>query len=231
MSITARLNHFRKSPWGLALILPLFLIPLTTHLSVRLWILDGYVYLIYLPLAVVIALLLVYDWGAFPGIVLGLSYYYFDRYAVVPAALIVCIYLIVLAGGWTGYRLQTRRKWCVDYGELRLMPVRLLWLVFVIPVLFGLLMQMVAATGIMPLKGTVFPRDFLSLHTLLNLQSVMLSSMTMVQICYLLLRGLRKPAFFRIIYRRMQRQAAAGVSRMEYLAWICPIVFLLGMLM
>lgn len=231
MCTTARLNHFRKSPWGLALILPLLLIPLTTHLSVRLWVLEGYVYLIYLPLAVMIALMLVYDWGALPGITLGLSYYYFNRYAPEPASIIIGIYLIVLAAGWSGYRLQARRRWCVDYGELRLMPVRLFWLVFFIPTLFGLMMQIVAASGLMPLKGSVFSRDLLSLHTLLNLQSVMLSSVTMVQICYLFIRGLRKPAFFRMIFLRIQRQAAAGVSRIEYLAWLCLLVFLLAMLM
>ena len=231
MCIAARLNHLRKSPWGLALVLPLLLIPLTTQLSVRLWVLDGYVYLIYLPLSVMIALLLVYDWGALPGIALGLSSYYLHRYATEPALIIIGIYLIVLAAGWAGYRLQTRRRWCVDYGELRLIPSRLFWLVFFIPTLFGLMMQAVAACGLMPLKGTVFSRDLLSLHTLLNLQSVILSSVTMVQICYLFIRGLRKPAFFRIIFLRIQRQAAAGVGRIEYLVWLCLVVFLLSMLM
>lgn len=133
MIITARLNRFRQSPWGLALILPAILMPLTTQLSVRLWMLDGYVYLIYLPLAMIIAMLLVYDWKAFPGIATGLSLYYFNRYAPGPAAAIAASWLMALLSGWSGYRLQVKRRWGVSYGELRLMPNRLFWLAFFIP--------------------------------------------------------------------------------------------------
>ncbi|WP_380183688.1 EAL domain-containing protein [Kalamiella sp. sgz302252] len=231
MITTAHLNRFRKSPWGLALILPAILMPLATQLSVRLEIMDGYVYLIYLPLATMIALMLVYDWGAFPGIVLGLSLYYFNRYAPLPAAVISASWLMALAAGWGGYRFQTKRRWGVDYDELRLMPCRLLWLVVVTPVLFIFLMQTLASAGVVPLRKSIFSWQILSLHTLLNLQSVLLACVAMVPICYLVARSLRSPGYLRLILPRLRRQFSPEVSKTECVIWLMLLVFLLTMLL
>ncbi|MBV4367983.1 sensor domain-containing phosphodiesterase [Erwinia phyllosphaerae] len=231
MRITAPLNRFRHSPWGLALILPALLMPLAAQLSVRLWMLEGYVYLIYLPLALMIALLLVYDWSAFPGIVVALIIYYFNRYSPTTAAVISCTWCIALLTGWAGYRLQTKRRWGVDYGKLRLMPVRLFWLAFFIPVLLVLLMQAIAAAGVVPLKGSIFYANPLSLHTLLNLQSVLLTCIAMMPVCYLLIRSLRSQGFLRLIILRTRQQFSPEVGRAEYIIWLCLLVFLLSMLL
>lgn len=231
MTITARLNRFRQSPWGLALVLPVILMPLATQLSVRLWMLDGYVYLIYLPLAVMIALLLVYDWLAFPGIALGLSVYYFNRYAPVPAAVITSVWLTALLSGWAGYRLQVKRRWGVNYGELRLMPERLFWLVLVIPSLFVFMMQALATAGVVPLRGSIFSWEALSLHTLLNLQSVLLASVTMVPVCYLVIRSLRSTGYLRLVFLRLRQQLSPEVSRTEFFIWVFLLAFLLTMLL
>lgn len=231
MIITARLNRFRQSPWGLALILPAILMPLTTQLSVRLWMLDGYVYLIYLPLAMIIAMLLVYDWKAFPGIATGLSLYYFNRYAPGPAAAIAASWLMALLSGWSGYRLQVKRRWGVSYGELRLMPNRLFWLAFFIPSLFVFMMQALAMAGLVPLKGSIFPWELFSLHTLLNFQSVLLACVTMVPVCYLVVRSLRSPGYLRLTIFRLRQQFSPEVSKTEGVVWTLLLAFLLTMLL
>jgi len=231
MIITARLNRFRKSPWGLALVLPAILMPFSTQLSVRLWMLDGYVYLIYLPLAMMIALLLVYDWNAFPGIAVGLVIYYFNRYAPVSAAIICGTWMLSLLSGWAGYRLQAKRRWGVSYGELRLMPKRLIWLVIFIPTLFVFMMQILATSGVVPLKGSIFSWDPLSLHTLLNFQSVLLACVTMVPICYLIVRSLRSPRYLRWVIFHLRQQFSPEVSRTEYIVWVFLLTFLLTMLL
>lgn len=231
MTIKARLNRFRQSPWGLALILPAILMPIATHLSVRLWMLDGYVYLIYLPLAMIIALLLVYDWLAFPGITLGLSVYYFSRYAPASAVVIICAWLTALLSGWCGYRLQVKRHWGVNYGELRLMPVRLLWLVFFLPFLFVFMMQVLATAGVVPLHGSIFSWEAFSLHTLLNFQSVLLACVTMVPVCYVAIRSLRSAGYLRLIFLRFRQQLSPEVSRTEFFIWFFLLAFLLTMLL
>lgn len=231
MNITHCISRFSQSAFGLPLILPLLLMPLSTQLSIRLVVEGGYVYLIYLPLAMYLAMLLVFDWRAMPGIALVLSLYYFSRFSPLPAALIISVTLAVLALGMKGYKLHAGRRGKADYGGLSLAQVRLLWLAFLIPTLFIFGMQGVATTGVVALDGTVFTPGLFTLHTLLNYQSVLLSCVTMVQIYYFAIRCIRKPRFIRVIYCRLTRQRAANLHPYEGVAWLSLVAFLLVMLL
>lgn len=231
MNITHWISRFSQSAFGLPLILPLLLMPLSTQLSIRLVVEGGYVYLIYLPLAMYLAMLLVFDWRAMPGIALVLSLYYFSRFSPLPAALIISVTLAVLALGMKGYKLHAGRRGKADYGGLSLAQVRLLWLAFLIPTLFIFGMQGVATTGVVALDGTVFTPGLFTLHTLLNYQSVLLSCVTMVQIYYFAIRCIRKPRFIRVIYCRLTRQRAANLHPYEGVAWLSLVAFLLVMLL
>ncbi|WP_338574094.1 EAL domain-containing protein [Erwinia billingiae] len=231
MNITHWISRFSQSAFGLPLILPLLLMPLSTQLSIRLVVEGGYVYLIYLPLAMYLAMLLVFDWRAMPGIALVLSLYYFSRFSPLPAALIISVTLAVLALGMKGYKLHAGRRGKADYGGLSLAQVRLLWLAFLIPTLFIFGMQGVATTGVVALDGTVFTPGLFTLHTLLNYQSVLLSCVTMVQIYYFAVRCIRKPRFIRVIYCRLTRQRAANLHPYECVAWLSLVAFLLVMLL
>lgn len=231
MNITHWISRFSQSAFGLPLILPLLLMPLSTQLSIRLVVEGGYVYLIYLPLAMYLAMLLVFDWRAMPGIALVLSLYYFSRFSPLPAALIVSVTLAVLALGMKGYKLHAGRRGKADYGGLSLAQVRLLWLAFLMPTLFIFGMQGVATTGVVTLDGTVFTPGLFTLHTLLNYQSVLLSCVTMVQIYYFAIRCIRKPRFIRVIYCRLTHQRAANLHPYECVAWLSLVAFLLVMLL
>ncbi|MEN4889023.1 EAL domain-containing protein [Erwinia billingiae] len=231
MNITHWISRFSQSAFGLPLILPLLLMPLSTQLSIRLVVEGGYVYLIYLPLAMYLAMLLVFDWRAMPGIALVLSLYYFSRFSPLPAALIVSVTLAVLALGMKGYKLHAGRRGKADYGGLSLAQVRLLWLAFLMPTLFIFGMQGVATTGVVALDGTVFTPGLFTLHTLLNYQSVLLSCVTMVQIYYFAIRCIRKPRFIRVIYCRLTHQRAANLHPYECVAWLSLVAFLLVMLL
>ena len=66
------LRRFRRSWWGMPLWLALLLMPLSGSLSVRLSLPDGPVYLLFLPITLTVALLMVFDWAALPGITLAL---------------------------------------------------------------------------------------------------------------------------------------------------------------
>lgn len=231
MNITNWISRFSQSVFGLPLILPLLLMPLSTQLSIRLVVDGGYVYLIYLPLAMYIAMLLVFDWRAMPGIALVLSLYYFSRFSPLPAVLIIGVTLAVLALGLKGYKFHAGKRYKADYGGLSLTQVRLVWLAFLTPTLFILGMQGVATTGVVALDGTVFTPGLFTLHTLLNYQSVLLSCVTMVQIYYFAIRCIRKPRFFRVIYCRLTRQRTANLHRYECVAWLSLVAFLLVMLL
>lgn len=230
MRISHWIARFSQSALGLPLLLPLLLMPLSSQLSVRLGIESGYVYLIYLPLAMHIAFLLVFDWRAMPGLILVLSLYYFQRYSVIPATLIVLVTSGALALGWKSYKLHAGRRWNADYGGILLMKVRLLWLAFLTPLLFILGMQVVAYSGFVLRKSTVFSPTLFTLHNLLNLQSLLLSCLTMIQVYYFAIRCLRKPRLIKVIFLRIRKQAAASVSGEEFLGWMGLMGFLLVML-
>ncbi|WP_052118343.1 sensor domain-containing phosphodiesterase [Erwinia oleae] len=233
MIINNIFKNFNKSMWGLPLLLPVILMPLSTQLSVRLFLPQGYVYLIYLPLAVMVAMLMVYDWAAFPGIALSLIVYYFQRYQhqLLAAWVVTGIFLATLVICWTGYKLHARKRWSVDFSELRLMPIRLFWLAFMVPTLFSVGMQLMLAVGFVPAQRSIFSREMFSLHTLLNYQSVLLSCMAMMPISYLAIRSLRNPTFIRLIYRRARRQAAHEVKKTEFFTWSSLLIFLMAMLL
>ncbi|WP_072017597.1 sensor domain-containing phosphodiesterase [Erwinia typographi] len=222
--------RFSRSPLGLPLLLPLLLLPLSTQLSIRLTIEEGYVYLIYLPLAMYVAMLLVFDWRAMPGIGIALSLYYFSRFTPLGALAIVTTTIAVLALSWSGYKWHSGRRWKADFSGLGLMPVRVLWLAFILPLLCIISMQIVAKTGIVPLRGTLFAPGIFSLYALLNFQSMLFSCVVMIQIFYFVIRCLRKPRFCRVVYARISRQRAANVNFYEFGLWLGLVAFLLGML-
>lgn len=222
--------RFSRSPLGLPLLLPLLLLPLSTQLSIRLTIEEGYVYLIYLPLAMYVAMLLVFDWRAMPGIALALSLYFFSRFTPLGSLAIVATTMTVLALSWSGYKWHAGRRWKADFSGLGLMPARVLWLAFILPLLCILSMQIVVKTGIVPLRGTLFAPGIFSLYALLNFQSMLFSCVVMIQIFYFAIRCLRKPRFCRVIYARISRQRAANVNFYEFGLWLGLVAFLLGML-
>lgn len=224
--------RFRQSPFSalvLPVILPFLLMPLATELSVRLLREEGYVYLIYLPLAMYIGMLLVFDWLAIPGIFLVLCLYYFPRYDHFQAVVIISATLLAVSLGWKGYKVHAGKRWRANYGGLSLMQVRLLWLAFLTSTIFILIMQLVAWSGIIASEGTVFPSGLFTLNTLLNFQSLFLSCVTMIQVFYYAIRCMRKPRFARVVWSRMKKQAAA-VSGYELMLWSVLLITLLVVL-
>lgn len=233
MRITARFARFGQknlSALILPLILPFLLMPLSNELSVRLLREEGYVYLIYLPLAMYIGMLLVFDWLALPGIFLALCLYYFPRYNSLQAVVIISATLLAVSLGWKGYKAHAGKRWRANHGGLSLMQVRLLWLVFLNCVIFILIMQLVVWSGVISSEGTVFPTGLFTLNTLLNFQSLFLSCVTMIQIYYYGIRCIRKPRFARVAWNRMKKQCATGVNGYELMVWSVLLITLLTVL-
>lgn len=230
MTKLVMLQTLSRRWWGLPLLFALLLMPVASSMSVRLWFPEGYVYLIYLPLALMIALLMVFDWGALPGIVLALCWHYFHRYTGTQATVIVLLIMTTLVLGWSGYRAQTKKRWGISFGEVSQVSARLFWLAFAMPTMFIAMMQLAMPIGILPVTNSVFAHDFYSLHTLLNYQSVLLASLATVQLFYYMLRIFRNPYYLRILSGRCQQQFAAGVTLREWFSWLALMLAALIML-
>ena len=230
MTKSTLLKMFATRFWGLPLVLSLGVIPVASALSVRLWLTEGYVYLIYLPLAAIVALLMVFHWSALPGIVLALCVRYGERYTLVQAITIVAVFMIAISICWGGYSQQANRRWRSGFGELQMIAGRLFWLAFALPTLFIILMQIVTPMNILPLDHSIFSSELFSTRTLLNYQSVMLALLSSAQLFYFLFRVIRNPRFCLTLYHRCRSEFSPTVTCKEWALWQGLVLFLLYML-
>ncbi|MBD8215704.1 sensor domain-containing phosphodiesterase [Erwinia persicina] len=230
MKKSALLTLFNHRWWGLPFLLGMLLMPLASSLSVRLWLPDGYVYLIYLPLAMMIAMLMVFDWAAFPGIFAALCWHNFSSYSVPQAIIIIAIFMATLMICWAGYRSQTRSRWSISFGDLKQVGTRLFWLAFAVPTLFTLLFQAMVPLAILPEINSIFVRQSFSLQTLLNYQSTLLSSLAMVQLFYFSIRTLRHPRFYLILKARCKQEFSPTATVREWLCWVALLLMSITML-
>lgn len=230
MKKSVLLTKFTHYWWGLPFLLALLLMPLAATLSVRLWLPDGYVYLIYLPLAMMIAMLMVFDWAALPGIFAALCWHYFSSYTAPQAIVIIAIFMVTLTLCWGGYRSQTKKRWGISFGDLTQVGRRLFWLAFAVPTLFTLFIQAMMPLGILPEINSIFVRNSFSLQTLLNYQSTLLSSIAMVQMFYFVIRIVRNPRFFSIAKARCKQEFSPTATLREWLAWVVLLMMSVTML-
>lgn len=223
-------KQFSTRWWGLPLVLPLVLMPLSSHFSARLALPEGYVYLIYLPLAMMLALLMVFDWAALPGICIALLCRYLLIVSPGQALIVSIIFLIGMSISWMGYRMQTRNRWGAGFGELSMTPLRLFWLAFFLPTLMLILLQTVVTLGVLPEASVIFSSDPFTIRTLINFQSLLLSCVSLLQVYYWLIRMVKTPRFAGVFWSRLKRQIAQEVTARELLCWGVLMAVMLGIL-
>ncbi|PKH21938.1 hypothetical protein CIG19_14635 [Enterobacterales bacterium CwR94] len=216
--------------WGFPLFLPLLLLPLSSLLSARLTLEEGSVYLIYLPLAMMVALLMVFDWAAIPGIALALAWRYMPLYGEFSALFTVGAFLVALCGCWWGYRLQTGGRWGVNFGELRLSLVRLFWLTAMLPAMVVILIQLMVTLELIPAERVIFTADPFTLRNLIFYQSGLIAALTATQVYYCLIRIVRSPHFARILWKRLRDQIAPEVGVLEIVLWLASVVCVIAFL-
>ncbi len=223
----AWLKSFSAKWWGLPLLLPLMLLPISRLLSARLHLAEGDVYLLFLPLAMMVALLMVFDWAALPGIALALAWHYGALLNWVPTLAICSVFLTALSSCWLGYRAYAGRHWGISVGGTRLMSVHLLWFGFFLPALFVALLQLIVTLSIVPEENAILPRSPFAVRTLINYLSVLLSCVSMIPLYYCLLRIFKNPRFARQLIQQIKRQIADEVTRGELFGWIVLLILLL----
>ncbi|RWR00806.1 membrane protein [[Pantoea] beijingensis] len=230
MQILRWLKQFRTHWWGLPFFLPLLLLPLSSQFSARLLLPEGYVYLIYLPLAMMAAMLMVFDWAALPGIILALLCRYFWIYTPGQAFITCLVFIASLLVCWLGYRTHSGKRWRAGFGELSMTPVRLFWLAFFLPTLVVVLYQMMVTMGFVPVNTSIFARDPFTIRALINYQAVLISCITMLQFYYFLIRIIKNPRFARTLWRHLNAQIAEDVPRLELVCWGILLAIMLGAL-
>jgi EAL domain-containing protein (putative c-di-GMP-specific phosphodiesterase class I)/GGDEF domain-containing protein len=216
--------------WGLPMICGLIMIPLSSWLSPSVMLEQGRTYFIYLPLAACVALLMVYDWRAFPGITTALLIRYVDKNGPETGVIVTLIFLFTLSVCWMGYRAYTQNRWSVSIGLMKMVKPRLIWLVGLMGTFFVLLLQLVIGLGLLPNEVGVSVDQSFNLPALINYQAVLIGCMSSMQLFYYILRIIRQPHFAIVLLQRMKRDMAPNVTKNEIRLWFSLLILFVVLL-
>ncbi|NTX81377.1 EAL domain-containing protein [Serratia proteamaculans] len=223
-------KHLRERWWGYPLIWGLLLIPFAGWLSPRIMLSEAKVYLLYLPLAACIALLMVYDWRALPGITLAIMFRYASRLGLEIGILVTSLYLLCLILCWLGYRSQTQRRWCAAPGVPALVKARLIWLVVLPALLFVFGLKLLVGLAQVPDELGMMPGNSDYLLALVNFQALLLGCLSAMPLFYFMLRLLNKPRFALTLWRRFGREMAPTADKKELSLWLLVLVSMVALL-
>lgn len=216
-------QDMRHKWWGLPAIFALVLIPVTSWLSPMISLPDGRTYLIYMPMATCVALLMVFDWAALPGIVLTLFLRYYLRIGFEMGMLMTVIYFAALSLAWLGYRWQAGSRWSAPLGLMNLAKARVGWLLIFLTLFLVIVLQIVIESGLLPDYLGMATRDFFTLRTLVNLQGMVLGILLNSHVIYLVIRIIRKPHYLRVVCTRLRQEMAPGVKFAEIMLWFAVL--------
>jgi len=217
--------------WALPLILPGLLLPLVAGLSAQ-TLLDGSrVFLLYMPLALMTAFVMLFGWAAFPGIALALLI----RYLPIKGELITFVYvlhcLVPLGISWFCYHVFVPRRRAVRFDMMNLVIARLFWLVWVNGTLFLLFYEAGLLLGLYDQEFLTFPETLWTVRTLINYQAVLVGCLTGLPFFYYLLRIIVNPMFAKSFWCRMLAQKQQGVKFSEIVIWCALIVLFMVLLL
>jgi len=223
-------NELRHKWWGLPIFCALVLIPLSSSLSPIIFLPEGRTYLIYMPLATCGALLMVFDWAAYPGIVLTLFLRYYLRVGAEMGTLMTVIYFTSLFLAWLGYRWQAGSRWSAPLGLMNQAWVRVGWLLIFLTFFFIIVLQIVVESGLLPEYLGMATRDFMTLRTLINLQAMILGILLNSHLIYLIIRIIRRPRYWRVLRMMLRKQCAPGVKPAEMVLWFIVLGTMVALL-
>lgn len=226
-------RQFRRRWWGVPLWLALLLMPLSGMLSVKLLLPDGPVYLLFLPVTLTVALLMVFDWAALPGITLAILWHYLTIFS--PGQALICCVLFIcgISSCWLGYRAWAGRQWGATPGTQGLGVMRLLWIGLLLPTLLVFLLQTMVTLKIVPASLSIFNRNPLTLRTLINYQAILISCVAILPLYYVTIRCFRHERYFSRQVNLLRQQIAETVSALEirlWLGWLTMLVIVLMVL-
>lgn len=223
-------REYSRHWWGLPLLCALVFINLASYFSPIIFLPEGRTYLMYMPLAACVALLMVFDWLAIPGIVVAMLIRYQIRIGSEMALLLTLIYLFSLSISWAGYRWHAGKNWSGSFGLLRLPLPRVLWLVIILSCLYIFILQVVVELGLLPEYLGMITHEFVTVRTLINLQAMMLGILLSGHLWYLIFRILRKPRYLRVLLQMIRSQCAPGIKPLELVLWFALLIAMIALL-
>lgn len=230
-----KILHFLKRNkdrwWALPLIVPVVLLPVFSMVNTYTQLGDGIVTLYYLPLSFLLALMSFFGLEAIPGIVLSLFFRYASSVGLFETCAGILHFLVPLVLSWGGYRVFAPRRNMTAYGDVRLMAQRLFWQAFCPATLFLVLFQFAVYLGVYESRQSLAGLNPLNIRTLINYQALLVSGLTGVPLCYLLIRLIRHPRYIKGLISQIRAQIDKKVTLVEFLLWTMVLAVLLSLLL
>jgi len=224
-------KKFRDCWWALPLCLPLILLPIIKLANTSAWIDGGKVSLYYLPLPFMLCLMLFFGWKSLPGITIAILLYLTNGFDWLEKIGIVLHFIIPLVLSWGGYRIFIPHRHMISHGDDHLMTHRLFWQMFFPATVFQLLFQFAIYVGFYPSRNEFQWVSPLTLRSLISYQALLVSCLTGVPLCYLLIRLIRNPCYIRGLLSQLRLDFDPKVKWTEIAIWAGMLLLLLGLLL
>lgn len=217
--------------WALPLVLPSLLLPVAAWCNANTVIDGARVFLVYMPLGLMTAFMLVFGWAALPGIILALLVRYIPMKGEMIAMLAVIHFLLPMMICWGGYRIFVPRRSSVMFGVIKLTSQRMLWLVLVNSVIFLVIYQVGIFFGWYDGVSNTIAENPLHTGTLINFQAMLVGCLTGMPFFYGVIRMLRNPRFVFSFWSQMKAQMQSGVTKSEIALWAAIVAILVSLLL
>lgn len=231
MKIISFLKHNKDRWWALPLVLPPVLLPLLSMFNTYTQLNESVVVLYYFPLSFFLAMMVIFDLAALPGIVLSLFYRYYPAVSLFETWASVLHFLVPVVLSWGGYRVFAPKRNRVSYGNVYLMAQRLFWQVFCPSTLFLLFFQFAVYLGVYESRQSMAGLNPLNIRTLINYQALLVSGLTAVPFSFLLIRIIRNPHYLRGYISQSRAQIDGKVTVAEFVLWAALLGGLLSLLL
>ncbi|WBM71693.1 sensor domain-containing phosphodiesterase [Buttiauxella sp. WJP83] len=227
-------SWYKKSKdkwWALPLVLPSILLPIAMWCNAQTVMDGGRVFLVYMPLGLMTALMLVFAWSALPGIILALLIYFIPLRGEFAPLMAVIHFLIPITISWGGYHIFVPRRSSIMFGAITLTAQRMVWLVLVNSLIFVAIYQLGVFFGWYADAGSSSVESLLHARTLINFQAVLIGCLTGMPFFYTVIRMCRNPRFAFSFVSRMKAQMQTGVTKTEMALWAALVVLLISLLL
>lgn len=226
---TNRPLYIRK--FALALLLCCLFIPVSRILSPQAVIDNHGIYLAWLPMSVMLAMLLLFGRHAVLPLIIGFAVtnsWYFDLSLVQAGLLLFCqLSAMFVICGVVRWRLGPRWRFGLPNWH---MGERIFWLGFVAPILLKGVMYLTGEYLSWPVSVSPYFGSASAIYTIIDIQSLIGAVLIFTMLFYFPLRIILNPHYARVLWRKSIAPLLLSGNRLFAFCWLCGLVLTVAML-
>ena len=215
----------------IALALCLFVIPLSRYVSPRAIVNENDVYLAWLPLSAMLAIVLLFGRRAVIPLLFGFSFtniYNLDLAMLQSSALLFCQTFAVFAACGV-IRLLLGKRWRYSMPN-KSVGIHIFWLGFMVPVGIKLSMYLAGYLFDFPVTISSYFGEGSAIYNVIDIQSLMCAALIFTMMFYYPLRMIINPRYARTFWRRSVKPLFADRKAVFTVVWLMLLVSLIAIL-